>query len=116
LGTAKNFNSLAVRNSDTSQLTATTSTDATAGNYQLQSLRLASAQQVISQGFANTNQQLVGAGTITFSPGGQLATQTRLDVLNGGGGVRRGVVHITDRSGASADVDLSNAFTVDDVI
>ncbi len=116
LGNTTNFNSFTVQNSDPSQLTATTSTGATAGNYQLQSLRLASAQQLASQGFANTNQQLVGAGTITISPGGQLSTPTTLDVLNGGAGVRRGVIHITDRSGASADVDLSNAYTVDDVL
>src|SRR5260370_864 len=91
LGNTTNFNSFTVQNSDPAQLTATTSAGATAGNYQLQSLRLASAQQLVSQGFANTNQQLVGAGTITISPGGQLSTPTTLDVLNGGAGVRRGV-------------------------
>lgn len=115
-GTSSNFNSLTVQNSDPSQLTAATTSGATAGNYQLQSLRLAAAQQTLSQGFANTNQQLVGAGTITISPGGQVATQTTLDVLNGGTGVQRGVIHIADRSGGSADVDLSNAYTVDDVL
>ena len=116
LGSTQNFNSFTVQNSDPAQLTATTSSGATAGSYQFQSLRLASAQQFVSQGFANTDQQLVGAGTITISPGGQLSTPTTLDVLNGGAGVRRGVIHITDRSGASADVDLSNAYTVDDVL
>jgi flagellar hook-associated protein 2 len=115
-GTASNFSSLTVQNSDPSQLTATTTTGATAGNYQLQSLRLAAAQQTLTRGFANTNQQLVGAGTITISPGGQVATQTTLSVLNGGAGVQRGVIRITDRSGASANVDLSNAYTVDDVL
>src|SRR5580698_8175419 len=66
LGTASNFNALTVQNSDPNQLTPSTTTGATAGNYQFQSLRLAAAQQTISQGFANTNQQLVGAGTITI--------------------------------------------------
>ena len=56
--------------------------DATAGSYQLQALQLAAAQQSLSTGFANTTQQLVGAGTLTFSSGGQVATQTTLDVLN----------------------------------
>ena len=116
MGTASNFNALTVQNSDTSQMTVTTTTGAKAGNYQLQSLRLATAQQSLSAGFANTTQQLVGAGTITIAPGGQLATQTGLDVLNGGAGINRGIIQITDRSGASASVDLSNATTVDDVL
>lgn len=116
LGTASNFNALSVQNSDTGQLTVTSSAGATAGSYQLQALRLATAQQLISRGFSNTTQQLVGAGTITISPGGQLTQPTTLDVLNGGAGVQRGIIRITDRSGASANVDLSNAFTVDDVI
>lgn len=115
LGTASNFNAMTVQNSDPSQLTATAGTGATAGTYQFQSLRLAAAQQTISQGFANTTQQLVGAGTITISPGGQLVTPTPLNVLNGGGGVQPGSIRITDRSGASANIDLSNAYTVDDV-
>src|SRR5579863_1190066 len=115
-GTNSNFNALTVQNSDPSQLTASTTTGATAGNYQFQSLRLAAAQQSISQGFANTNQQLVGAGTITFSPGGQLGSPTALNVLNGGTGVQAGSIRITDRSGKSATVDLSNAYTVDDVV
>ncbi|HEY2253984.1 MAG TPA: flagellar cap protein FliD N-terminal domain-containing protein, partial [Planctomycetaceae bacterium] len=116
LGTASNFNSLTVQNSDPSQLTASTTTGATAGNYQFQSLRLAAAQQTISQGFANTSQQLVGAGTITISEGGELSTPTLLNVLNGGAGVQAGSIRITDRSGASANIDLSNAFSVDDVV
>jgi len=115
LGTASNFNAMAVQNSDPTQLTATVSTGATPGTYQFQSLQLAAAQQTISQGFANTTQQLVGAGTITISPGGQLATPTPLNVLNGGAGVQPGTIRITDRSGASANIDLSNAYTVDDV-
>lgn len=116
LGNSKNFNALTVQNSDPGQLTATTTSDATTASYQLQTLQLAAAQQSLSQGFANTTQQLVGAGTLTFASGGQVSTQTTLDVLNGGAGVQRGVIRITDRSGSSASVDLSNAYTVDDVL
>jgi len=116
LGTSGNFNSLSVQNADPSQLTVTTTSGATTGSYQFQAVRLASAQQTISQGFANTTQQLVGAGTITISPGGRLETPTPLNVLNGGTGVHPGVIRITDRSGASANVDLSNAYSVDDVV
>jgi flagellar hook-associated protein 2 len=115
-GTASNFNALTVQNSDPGQLTVTTGDGATAGSYQFQSLRLASAEQVLSKGYANTTQQLVGAGTIDLGPGGMLSTPTTLDVLNGGAGVQRGIIRITDRSGATANVDLTNAYTVDDVV
>ncbi len=114
-GTASNFNAMTVQNTDPNQLTATVSSGATAGTYQFQSLQLAAAQQTVSTGFANTTTQLVGAGTITISPGGQLATPTPLNLLNNGAGVPPGTIRITDRSGASANVDLSNAYTVDDV-
>jgi flagellar hook-associated protein 2 len=115
-GTPSNFNALAVQNSDPGQLTVTTSDGATAGSYQFQSLRLASAEQVLARGFANTTQQLVGTGTINLASGGLVSTPTTLDVLNGGAGVQRGIIRITDRSGASANVDLTNAYTVDDVV
>ena len=36
--------------------------------------------------------------------------------LNGGAGVQRGKIRITDRSGAVATIDLSFARTVDDVL
>jgi len=39
-----------------------------------------------------------------------------LRTLNGGAGVQLGVIRVTDRSGASADVDFSGAETLDDVI
>src|SRR5258708_37596880 len=42
LGNTTDFNSFTVQNSDPAQLTATTTTGATAGNYQLEALRLAS--------------------------------------------------------------------------
>ncbi len=39
-----------------------------------------------------------------------------LNALNGGAGVRPGTIRITDRSGATAEIDLSTAVTVDDVL
>src|SRR5438128_2332796 len=59
----------------------------------------------------------VGAGSLTIElGGGELTNQTTLAQLNGGNGVRRGQFRITDRSGANAVIDVSNAVTVDDVI
>ena len=45
-----------------------------------------------------------------------MVDDTRLDVLNGQQGVRLGRIRITDRSGASALVDLSTAVTMGDVL
>jgi len=47
---------------------------------------------------------------------GEAVSETALDDLNAGGGVARGTMNIRDRSGASADVDLSEADTLRDVV
>ncbi len=44
-----------------------------------------------------------------------LQTTTDLRLLNGGNGVRLGTIRITDRSGASVEVDLTGATTAQDV-
>ncbi len=115
LGLAANFQTFSANSSDTNALTAKAGTAAVAGTYQFQALRLASAQQVLSRGYTDAT-QTVGAGTLTVAAGGGLASETTLSALNGGAGVRRGVIRITDRSGATADVDLTGAASVTDVV
>lgn len=110
------FSTFKANSSDPSQLTATATGSALPGTYQFQTLRLATAQQMLSKGYANTDVQAVGAGTLSIASGGRLSSPTTLDTLNGGNGVRRGIIRITDRSGASADVDLNAAVSVDDVL
>lgn len=105
-----------VTNSDTAQLSVTAKSTAARGSYSFQVLNLASSEQRVSKGFANTDKQLVGAGEITIARGGQLSSETRLSLLNGGTGVKRGSIKITDRAGKSATIDLSKAYSVDDVI
>lgn len=57
------------------------------------------------------------AGTLTFEMGGgEVYSQTLLSQLNGGKGVQLGAFRITDRSGRSTVVDISGAFTLDDVV
>jgi flagellar hook-associated protein 2 len=112
----KSFDKRTVANSDTSQLNVTAKSGAPLGDYTLQALRRAATQQVVSKGFADSTTQTVGTGTITISKGGGLNSRTKLDMLNGGTGVQRGTFRITDRSGNSADIDLSSAVTVDDVL
>ena len=110
------FQKYTATNTDTSQLSVTTNSDVQPGNYHLRTLRLASTHEVISKGFANSDQQTVGTGTLTISRGGHLLRPTQLDVLNAGNGIQRGAIRITDRSGAVAEIDLTSVQTVDDVL
>ncbi len=78
---------------------------------------LVASHSLITRGFASADNTPVGAGTITLEVGqGRVNNGTDLDILNGGNGIGRGVIRVTDRSGASADVDLTTALTVDDVL
>ena len=98
------FKALSVQSSDPSQFQITPRSTAVPGNYTLQSVRLASSYQGLSRGYA-TATQTVGAGQSVISRGGQLNNPLRLELLNNGAGVSRGQIKITDRSGASANVD-----------
>ncbi|MAG94530.1 MAG: hypothetical protein CMJ48_12385 [Planctomycetaceae bacterium] len=116
LSNASAFDSISVSNSDEAQLHARTDGKTPLGTYSFQSVQQSTTHQTMSKGFADSDQQTVGSGTITIATGGQLHQSTRLDSLNAGNGVRRGVIEITDRAGNSAEIDVSNTFTVDDVL
>ncbi|MFN0197404.1 MAG: flagellar filament capping protein FliD [Planctomycetaceae bacterium] len=115
LNDSDSFETFKVTNSQTSQLSVTAGTDSVAGTYALRSIRLSSTHAIQSSGFAYAGQTL-GTGTITVARGGRLNPDTLLGALNGGDGVERGKIRITDRSGATADIDLSSAYTVTDVL
>lgn len=103
--------------SDENVIVATASEGALAGSYPFSVQSLVATHQMISSGFATADSTPVGVGTITLeSAKARLAPPTALDSLNGGSGVRRGAIRITDRSGASAEIDLSSALTIDDVV
>ena len=116
LGEKSTFDSLTVSNSSPDQLSVATTSSAAIGDYAFKTLQLAATEQRLSKGFANSDSQKIGAGTIEISQGGELFTSTRLDTFNGGGGIQRGLIKITDRTGANTTLDLSNAFTIDDVL
>ncbi|MEX0718766.1 MAG: flagellar filament capping protein FliD [Planctomycetaceae bacterium] len=116
LGQKANFGQVGVNNSHPELLTVKASNAATPGTYHFQAVRTAATHTVLSKGFANSGLQAVGAGTLTIAGGGELTQPTPLDALNGGQGVRRGTIRITDRSGAFADFDLATAYTVRDVV
>lgn len=109
------FNQRTAASNNTSVLTATASTGAALGNYQFTPYQLAQAQQLVSSPLASRTSPLA-AGSLALRFGGFVDPNSQLDVINGGGGLNRGKFRITDRSGASAEIDLSLARDVNDVL
>jgi flagellar hook-associated protein 2 len=101
--------------SDLNALTSNLSGNAALGTYEFTPLRLVQSQKQVSSGFKADNQP-IGAGEITIRFGDHVERDTSLGLLNGGQGIARGKIRIVDRSGAFADIDLSTARTVDDVL
>ncbi|MBL4884760.1 MAG: flagellar filament capping protein FliD [Planctomycetaceae bacterium] len=116
LGNDITFEQLSVTNSNESQLKVFIGNSAVEGTYVFQALQKSASQQSLSRGFADADQQTLGTGTLTISQGGFLDDSTLLETLNDGSGIRRGLIRVTDRSGASANIDLTKALTVDDVL
>jgi flagellar hook-associated protein 2 len=111
------FQAATATSSNDDVLTATAANGAAVGSYQFQVARLVTTQQLVTQGYADFNSSKIGAGTITIGQGGgELTALNPLSHLNGGAGVHRGIFRITDRSGASAVIDISSAVNLQDVI
>ncbi len=110
------FEQKSVVSSNEDILTATGTKYAPNGNYSFTPLRLATANHLVSGSYSSFD-SFIGAGTISFEMGqGQLSRPTKLDSLNGQQGVQRGKFNITDKAGHSADIDISMALTLQDVI
>ena len=116
IGLESTFTSFETQNSDSAQISVRSNSEATPGTYHFQAVREASTQSQLSRGYANADQQTIGTGTLVIATGGQLHQPTLLDALNSGNGIGRGKIQITDRSGVTAEIDLSDAHTVDDVL
>ncbi len=98
-------------------LTAKASSAAIPGQYSFSVRQTAQTHQMISQGFGDSDRTAIGAGTIRIGMGpSNLDRDLGLNVLRNGQGIRRGQIRITDRSGASADIDLSSVTTVSDIL
>lgn len=111
------FRQARVNSSNENVMLATVEAGAAPGTYTFQVRSLVTTHQLISRGYADQDRTPVGAGVLTVEiGGGDLARSTSLETLNGQRGVRIGTIRITDRSGASGDVDLSAALTIDDVL
>ena len=101
---------------DETVLTATAS-GAQPGSYAFLVKQLVSNSQQLSRGFADRDTTPVGMTSVSFELGkGKVSTQTQLADLNGGEGVRRGKINITDTAGQTAEIDLSTATSIDEVL
>ncbi len=96
-------------------LSATVSDNPAVGQYQYTPLQLAQSNQFQSSTFSSQSKAL-GAGSFSLRFGGNVNQGISLDLLNGGNGVPRGKIHVVDHSGATADIDLTAAKNVDDVL
>ncbi len=111
------FNQFQANSSNEDVLTAIASPGASPGVVDLTVKSLVTSHQMISGGFANPDQTPVGAGELVIEIGeGKLSKPTKLGDLNGGEGVRRGVIEITDAAGNTAEIDLTAIVTIDDIL
>lgn len=111
------FRSAIAHSANESTVTATAAVGAPAGQYSVTVARLASAQQTLSRGFADSTVSGVGLSQIVVEDArGRMDTDTQLNQLNGGNGVQRGRITVTDSAGTRTTVDLTRASTLNDAI
>ncbi len=111
------FSGANASSSNEEALTATASAGAALGTYTFTVDSLVSTHQLLTRGFADRSNSALGLDSIILeSERGRLDRDTDLAELNGGTGVRRGEIIVTDASGASATVDLSRAASVNEVL
>lgn len=111
------FQSTGATSSNEGALTASSSNRASEGVYQFQVDRLVSTQRMLSRGFVDRDSSGIGATQFSFEiGGGSIDNSTDLSELNGGNGIKRGKINITDRAGNTATVDLSTVVSVQDAL
>ena len=111
------FNTTSAGTTNENVLTASADSGATVGSYSFIVDRLVSTRQLLSRGFADRDTTAPNATSFSFeSVAARLDRDVSLSSLNGGDGVERGEIRITDSDGQSANIDLSKAATVNDVL
>ncbi|MBC7834273.1 MAG: flagellar filament capping protein FliD [Phycisphaerales bacterium] len=114
---AKIFQAATASTSDADALTATARPGAAPGAYAFIVDRVVSTQQLLSRGFADSTSSGMDATSFTFEPThGRLDRDTSLSEINGGAGLVRGKIRITDSTGASGVIDLSRVASVSEVL
>lgn len=128
MASKKLWNSNATVSTNEKSITANANEYAVKGTYNFRVAQLATATQYMTKGFSSKDATLVkdiGADTAAAkTPLGSIrvaSAKTRvdnsakLDTLNGGKGVYRGSIRLTDAAGNSSIVDLSACDTLEDV-
>ena len=111
------FQQKAVSSTDENVLTATTNRFADPGIHRFTVARLASNHHLVSRNSFSSPNSNVGLGTISLEMGqGQVLRPTDLSFLNGQQGFQRGNITITDSQGNQAEIDLTTAVTITDVL
>jgi len=111
------FRSTLANTSNEEVLTATAGTSAQLGTYQFRVKQLVSNSSLMTRGFTDRDSSGIGLQTLSFEFGqGKLSQDRRLEDLNGGAGVARGEILITDKSGDSATIDLTDVTALSEVI
>jgi len=111
------FRAATATSSNADALTATASTGAAPGVYSFIVDRLVSTQQSLSNGYANSTSDGIGLTNITLeSTLARLDRDTALSELNGGAGIQRGRIQVTDSSGTQTTLDLSRVGSINDVL
>ncbi len=111
------FDSTSVTSSNADVLTGTTRAGTPAGNYSFLVDRTVSTAQSLSRGFVDRNTSGLGLTSVTLeSSQARLDADVQLSSLNGGAGVSRGKIIVTNRAGTSTTIDLSRAATVGEVL
>jgi len=117
LNRSSTFNDTSATSTNEDIITTTVTGVPQIGTYSLRVYQLARTHQIMSQGYSDIDIAIVGTGTLTIEVGnGFVDKETSLEWLNGQTGIQRGSIKITDRSGASAVIDLTGTLTIQDVI
>lgn len=117
LANAEFFRRAIATSSNESSIVASAGAGTPPGQYTFTVRNLATTHQVISGGFASADATPVGGGLLTIESSAAMVNRsTSLDSLRGGQGVRRGTIRVTDRAGGVAEIDLTTAATVRDVV
>ena len=115
LGKAANLSSTSATSSKADVVAVSTSGAPTAGNYSVQTLQTAQTSSASSNPFTSASDTLQ-AGELVVRTGGFVDSSASVDALRGGTGIARGKIRITDRTGASREIDLRFATNADDVL
>lgn len=118
LSNASAFQSKRGTSSDADSLSVTAGKGARPAEHVVRTLQTAATHSVSSrQRFESTSTALGLSGQLRINPtGGFIDGSADLSKLNNGRGVEAGKIRITDRSGESAEIDLSSVRTIEDVL